>query len=307
MTWQEALARAAAELLEAKWLWYPDLYNTLSRLKIWPSQMQAVGQALYVLDHHGGLLIADPTGSGKTRLGAALHLALLNRFWKSGRGGRSTALVLCPPLVRDNWESEYYQVEYQAPKLISHGALRDKSNPTDLMKVTVRDDLNQSHILFIDEAHRFLNKNTQRSRLVAENSADYIALFTATPINRRIEDLFRIIELLGIDNLSDEAIREYEKLVRIRKHLSEAEITTLQGHIRNFTIRRTKTELNRVIDEEPERYVNRHDERCRFPKQICKVYPLHEPESDIRIARLIEETRRKAQRARAAHQYSVET
>lgn len=288
VTWQEALARAVAELLEGKWLEkYPDLFETLSRLTIWPSQMQAVGQALYILDHHGGLLIADPTGSGKTRMGAALHLALLNRFWKSGRGGRSTAIVLCPPLVRDNWQREYYQIEYQAPKTISHGLLRHQGEDHEGTTLSIREDLKNAHILFIDEAHKFLNKNTQRSKVVSQNSADHIALFTATPINREINDLFRIIEILGVDNLPDEAIGEFEQLIRKRKSLSHTDIVGLQHHIRNFTIRRTKTELNRIIDEAPERYVNRNGDRCRFPKQICRVYALGETERDVEIMREI--------------------
>ncbi len=286
VTWQEALGRAVAEMIEGKWLErYPELHKALSSIRIWPSQRQAIGQALYILDHHGGLLIADPTGSGKTRTGAGVHLAIMNRLWSTGRGERSQTLVLSPPLVRQNWQSEYAEITKFAPMTISHGLLRQN---TRFLKQNenVGRILSQANILFIDEAHKFINRHTQRSRTIETNTADYAVLFTATPINRRIDDLFRIIELLGIDNLSDDAIKTYETLQKDRKRriLTAADIGPLQDWIRDFTIRRTKSDLNALIDEEPDHYRNRQGKECRYPRQNCMTYPLNETVHDVELA-----------------------
>ena len=71
VTWEEALARAIAELLGGKWMKrYPDSFRNLEASDLWPAQKEAIGMTLYVLDNHGSALIADPTGSGKTKAGA---------------------------------------------------------------------------------------------------------------------------------------------------------------------------------------------------------------------------------------------
>ena len=67
VSWQEALAKACAELLEGEWAQaFLDEGAVLGGNKLWPHQRQGIAQALYVLARHGSVLIADATGSGKT-------------------------------------------------------------------------------------------------------------------------------------------------------------------------------------------------------------------------------------------------
>jgi hypothetical protein len=79
VTWQEALGRACAELLDGKWArsYQPVLLGDARPL--WPSQVQGLAQAMWVLENVGSVLVADATGSGKTRLGAHLLAAALHR------------------------------------------------------------------------------------------------------------------------------------------------------------------------------------------------------------------------------------
>ena len=66
-TWQEALARSCAALLEGDWakqLIPPNMKDDFENL--WPHQRQGIAQALTVLETQGAVVIADPTGSGKT-------------------------------------------------------------------------------------------------------------------------------------------------------------------------------------------------------------------------------------------------
>ena len=72
-TWQEALARSCAALLEGDWAQdlIPDgLKDEFEAL--WPHQKQGIAQALTVLETQGAVVIADPTGSGKTKTGGWL-------------------------------------------------------------------------------------------------------------------------------------------------------------------------------------------------------------------------------------------
>lgn len=294
--WQEALVRAVLEITEAEWLKkYPALIKYLDKLEppLWPTQREAIGQALYILDNTGSLLIADPTGSGKTKLGAVLHVCLLNRFFHQGvKFGMDEAnvLLICPPVVKESWQKEYRKfVKIDFDNIVSQGAL---SNSTDKKKEENHEKINNVKLLLIDEAHNFLNDDSNRSKFLQANMADQVVLYTATPINRKIEDLFRLIEILGVDNLSDEAIDEYEKLrskSRREGNIDTEEHQRLKEYIRHFIIRRTKKELNQKIDDNKEAYKNKDGDTCRYPKQICAPYALLEEEGDIAKAEKINE------------------
>jgi len=51
VTWQEALARGAAEILEGDWMdRYPDAFQLLQQEDLWPHQEQAIAQGLWILE-----------------------------------------------------------------------------------------------------------------------------------------------------------------------------------------------------------------------------------------------------------------
>jgi superfamily II DNA or RNA helicase len=149
-----------------------------------------------------------------------------------------------------------------------------------------------ANLLVIDEAHNYLNKSSTRSLSVATHRAEFIVLSTATPINKRAEDLLRLVQLLDPDNLDDVALQQFKELYRKPpKELEEnsAVIQQLKSYIWKFTLRRTKTDLNRLINKEPGKYLNELNERCCYPEQKHHFYPTGETEKDIRIAEKIEE------------------
>ena len=276
VSWQEALAKASAEILESKWLkQYPQIFQMLSSLHLWESQVQAIGQALYIFDNFGdGLLIADPTGSGKTRLGAALQMAIINRQWSLGKGSRTNTSILCPPSVIDNWREEFLDLGTYAPAMISHGQM----SRWDKGSVKINDQyFDKAHLLLVDEAHNFLNAKSNRSTAMQRHSADNVVLFTATPINRKLEDIFRLIEILDVDNLSDESIKELESIRRNRSlySTSSTAFKHLKKQLGNFTIRRTKQDLNKLIQQSPDKYyrLGKQDGKevkikCRYPDPV---------------------------------------
>lgn len=61
VSWEEALARASAELLDGEWA--PRRSDEVDDgPTLWPSQRQGIAQALWVLENHGAVLVADATG-----------------------------------------------------------------------------------------------------------------------------------------------------------------------------------------------------------------------------------------------------
>lgn len=286
VAWPEALARGMVELLESRWFsdQYPGTFKRIMNANLWPSQEMAIGQALNIIDNQGSVLIADPTGSGKTKLVSSLQLALINRRWKMGQGEKANSLVVCPPIIRENWIDEYRRMNFFQIDPVSTGVL--SVSDTKKHKHAIQ-TIRNCNILIIDEAHNFLNRKSTRSISIRSTLADCIILVTATPINRSAEDLLRLIELLDIDNLNDNELEEYIKLRSSRKTKSLQQYQLLGDYIKKFTVRRTKKQLNDLIDQNPLRYKNALGKACKFPKHICKTYDTNETLSDIAIAQKI--------------------
>jgi superfamily II DNA/RNA helicase len=286
--WEEALARAVAELLEGGWVdkYFQDL-NPGQVFNLWPTQRQAIGQALFILDNEGSVLIAEPTGSGKTRVGAHLLAALLNRFWQQGRGNRSKYKIIAPPLVLDNWQDELDRLYFTVAQPISHGILSHLTSPKNRSHLK---DIQEATVLLADEAHNYLNMMSNRSQTIKNNKADHVVLFTATPINRKWNDLLRMVELLGLDNLSESAYKAYKKLKQTRNSAQPSldVLEQLRDYSQKFIVRRTKREINQIIDRRPEAFTDQFGKLCRFPKHVCNIYQVKQEDQDVELGKKID-------------------
>ncbi|HWR96671.1 MAG TPA: SNF2-related protein [Arenimonas sp.] len=289
VSWQEALARASAELLEGEWA---EAYLREDYLgdagKLWPSQKQGIAQALYVLSNEGSVLIADATGAGKTKMGTYLIGAVRDQILRDGRLRQGKSLMICPPSVKDNWVREAHSSGISLD-VNSHGELsHEKSRGHELSIAALR----KAQLLCIDEGHNFLNFKSNRTQQLLRNMADHVVLLTATPINRGVTDLLRIADMLGADNLAESTLKAFQKMLGVKnlsRSLTESEIDLLRREIQRFTVRRTKRVLNSLIDREPEMYRDKNGRCCRFPLHEPHVYKLNEPEVDRNIAKQIRE------------------
>lgn len=289
VTWQEALARACAELLEGEWAArYLEGQLELGDTRLWPSQQLGIAQALWVIENIGSVLVADPTGSGKTRMGAHLVRTLVDRMWSKGRARqnarRDISVLVCPPAVEPTWKKE--ATNCGLPLLIrSHGVLsRQDSDGYEETVAAVR----RAQILSIDEAHNFLNLGSKRTQEILANMADSVVLFTATPINRGATDLLSLVDMLGADNMEDDTLKVLEGLSRRKgaseKNLTPHEVSSLRKEIQRFTLRRTKGMLNTLVDRAPEQYVDAKGKPCRYPIHKSQVYETDDSSSDRDLA-----------------------
>lgn len=277
--WQEALARACADLLEGDWA-SRYLSGAIADSTLWPSQIAGIAQALWIVDSVGSVLIADATGSGKTRMGAHLTRAVRDQLWSTGRARRDLTVLVCPPAVEKTWYREAVSCGLTI-NTISHGLLsRSSKDGQRTQEVAVRD----AQILAVDESHNFLSPDSNRTRQVRDSTADYVLLFTATPINRGAVDLLQLVDLLGADNFEDETLDTLEQLERRPKRsgeLSASQRDLLRREIQRFTVRRTKATLNGLVDEHPDEY--RHPETgrvCRYPRHETRTYTTGETQAD---------------------------
>jgi hypothetical protein len=126
VTWEEALARACAEILDGRWARRYTLADPLDGgPTLWPAQRQGVAQAMWLVDQVGSVLVADATGSGKTRMGAEILRAMVNRLWAGGRVRNHIPVIIAPPRVlekstrRRSWSG-------RTGAVAARGQLRDR-------------------------------------------------------------------------------------------------------------------------------------------------------------------------------------
>ena len=287
VSWQEALARACAELLEGDWV--GNLLPNAELARLWPSQTSGIAQALWVVENVGSVLVADATGSGKTRMGAHLVAAVRHRLLDTGRMRRDRDLttLVCPPAVLETWQREAL-ISGVTIMPVSHGLLSrpDPTGPRQEEGAVAR-----AQVLAVDEAHNFLTADSNRTRQVRETVADHVLLFTATPISRGAQDLLSLVGLLGADNFDDPTLEVLERLERgvgADAALTEAQRDRLRREIQRFTVRRTKSMLNDLVAQDENAYRHVETNRvCRYPAHAPNVYATGETAEDEQAANSI--------------------
>jgi superfamily II DNA or RNA helicase len=183
--------------------------------------------------------------------------------------------------VVKNWEADLQSIRFAENNQISIGKL---SNVRSLDHDQLVKEIKNADVLVLDEAHNLINEKSNRSKKISENLADFIILMTATPISKKAKDLLRIVELLGVDNLSDKEIEQFRRLKNPRMLSDKKDYETVKRFIGKLMVRRTKSEINEEIDKNQEAYLNKFDEPCKFPVQDHILYETLESEGDEQIA-----------------------
>ncbi len=107
-------------------------------------QKQAVISAGKILDAYNGVFLSDVVGVGKTYIASLLaQQPKLKSEWK---------LIICPPVLKEYWE------ETLKAFLITKYEVMSAGNLKDIKKSKFFDDY---RYVFIDEAHRFRNEETE--------------------------------------------------------------------------------------------------------------------------------------------------
>jgi len=154
-------------------------------------QQEGLREAIRLIDRHGGVIVSDAVGLGKTYIGMGLleHYVL----GKRRKGFIPRGLVICPAQLRDLvWE----------PKLNEYGIKCDVISQEALGRADSDwKSLNAYDVVLIDESHNFRNPGTGRYQnlmklLGTGNPNKIVVLMTATPINNGIWDLYHQVAFL---------------------------------------------------------------------------------------------------------------
>ena len=159
--------------------------------KSYSYQFDAVNQAITIIEHYGGVIIADVVGLGKSVIAGMVAKNM-------GRRG----MILCPPgLIGDKEAKSGWRMYKEHFKLYdwevwSSGDLEKAAKYLDEHGEDIE-------ILIIDEAHRFRNQDTESYEYLNMITRNRIViLLTATPFNNSPADIFALLKLFIIPGKS---------------------------------------------------------------------------------------------------------
>lgn len=146
-------------------------------------QIDAVKQALSILDKTNGVIIADVVGLGKSIIASAIAKQMKKR-----------GIVICPPgLIGDKSSSsgwKKYLEEFGLHDWVvwSRGDLKNAFEFTKRAK--------DIEVVIVDEVHWFRNQDSENYELLKNICRDkQVVLLTATPFNNRPGDILSLLKL----------------------------------------------------------------------------------------------------------------
>ena len=167
-----------------------------------PHQVPAAERLNAIIARHGGALLADEVGLGKSYVALAVALARREPF-----------TLIVPAVLVAQWRALLDRFGVQEAPIITHESLS---------VVTARpSDRPTAAFVVVDEAHRFRNPDTNRYRALARHVVgSQVLLVTATPIHNCVADLLHVLRLflrdhalaaLGVPSLRNAARREADR------------------------------------------------------------------------------------------------
>ena len=181
----------------------PDTYSP------YDYQLDAAALCYDIMHLHGGFMLGDVVGLGKTIVGVLLIKYYLEFAESEGRDRR--VLIIVPPAIKSSWldtianfDADRDDKMMPCVDFITTGSVDklvdDDEEDADTADGSFAEDLRHEHygLILIDESHNFRNNETLMYRAL-DNLIDqignettyypYIGLLSATPQNNTPEDL----------------------------------------------------------------------------------------------------------------------
>jgi superfamily II DNA or RNA helicase len=226
--WFRAQLAAPTNLADAS-----ERPGQIGELRLAEFQQVAVARGLKIARSYGGVLLADAVGMGKTRVGLAIAQAL--RRDARLRGGARPGPVACcvPARLAAQWQQAATRAGIAEIRVVTHTRLsRAGSKHNELI------DGARPSVILVDEAHRFRNPGTKRSRALAELATRApLVLMSATPVCNSQWDLYHLFSLFLADHDLRRAVGHN---LREAFELAEAGKFDLSELIEELVIRRVE-------------------------------------------------------------------
>src|SRR5213596_1104917 len=173
-----------------------------------PHQIPAAERLSAIIRRHGGALLADEVGLGKSYVALAVALARHEPF-----------VLVVPAVLVPQWRGLLDRFGVQETPIITHERLSVSGRQVGAQHAAPLHP--HAGLFVIDEAHRFRNPETNRYRSLARLVVgSRVLLVTATPIHNSVADLLHLLRLflrdhalaaLGVPSLRNAARREADR------------------------------------------------------------------------------------------------
>ena len=214
-------ARAARALLDGP---APEAAQHPEAWPPWlaPHQIPAAERLNAILTRHGGALLADAVGLGKSYVALAVVLARNERF----------ALVV-PAVLVPQWRALLDRFGVEAPILTHESLSAQHYRPLPPSTAPYR-------LFVVDEAHRFRNPDTNRHRALARLVVGArVLLVTATPVHNRLADLLHLLRLF----LRDHALAAIGVPSLRRAALGEIDASSIAAAVARLVVARSRVRV----------------------------------------------------------------
>ncbi|MCD8295612.1 MAG: phospholipase D-like domain-containing protein [Clostridia bacterium] len=205
------------------------LPNNISRLDY---QIDAVKRCISIMHEHGGFMLADVVGLGKTIVGTLI----IKRFLSvpENDGHENKVLIITPPAIKSGWQKTVEMFDKDSKEKISPvidfittgciGKLTDEEELVDDDDSRDSGDFSETlqnknyGLIIIDESHKFRNSGTQMYKALDSLISTiwqktgvypYIGLLSATPQNNKPNDLKNQIYLFERNHI-DSSLKKAE-------------------------------------------------------------------------------------------------
>ncbi|AZT97716.1 helicase-related protein [Brevibacterium aurantiacum] len=189
--------------------------NVQTGLKLTRFQADGVVRMSRLLDEHGGVLVADEVGLGKTFLAGEI-------VYQTANVNRQRVLIVAPASLKSSmWEPFLETHDFSRwVKVYSYEEVRNRLDPEKGPIDAFLQEVEDYSLIVIDEAHNLRNSGAQRSgavdRVITAGSPKRVVLLTATPVNNSLSDLETLVKYFIRDDarfasLGIPSIREYIK------------------------------------------------------------------------------------------------
>src|SRR5690554_1535268 len=154
-------------------------------------QLDAVNQALNVIETYNGVIIADVVGLGKSVIASLIA----NQIGKRG-------LILCPPgLIGSKKENSGWWEYWNRFKLYNWDI--ESSGNLEAVAESIQKNNLEYQVIIVDEAHKFRNQDTSAYEALMDICrGKQVILLSATPFNNSPADVFSLLKLFIVPGAS---------------------------------------------------------------------------------------------------------
>jgi hypothetical protein len=193
--------------------------NVRTGLNLTRFQADGVVRMERLLDEHGGVLVADEVGLGKTYLAGEV-------IYRTANANRQRVLIVAPAALKTSmWEPFLEMHDFSRwVRVYSYEEVRNKLELGHPDNHAFLQEIEDYSLVVVDEAHNLRNAAAQRSGAVdrvitAGSHPKRVVLLTATPVNNSLTDLETLIKYF----IRDDARFTSAGIPSIREYIKQAQ------------------------------------------------------------------------------------